>query len=120
MALPIEGNTWEMEDRAARLASVELANSMTKLGNRFPLPRFANPQLLPSDVLPLYTEFASNPENEEAIQKLQKIIGDIYAVFSRNSYGTLVILNETYFSTPENFKRNMAEDKAESCGKHLR
>lgn len=101
-------------------ASAELANSITELWRRFPLPKFAN-LLTPSrKKLPLYTEFSANPQNNEVTRKFQQLMAEVYAVFSESSHSTLGILNATYFSKPRNFRKTVAEDAAKCFGSHLR
>ena len=114
------GYDCELEDYAAMSASDELADSITELWSRFPLPKFGNSQILSRKKLPLYTEFSANPQNNEVTQKFQQLMAEVYAVFSESLHSTLGILNAMYFSKPSNFSKTVAEDAAKCFGSHLR
>ncbi|RPB04610.1 hypothetical protein L873DRAFT_1798943 [Choiromyces venosus 120613-1] len=97
-----ENQRWIQEDKMAFDSATQLADSMTGLCKNIPLPRFVKPNPQTSTQLPIYTQFKVHPQARKDIQEFQKILGQIYSLFKKDSCLALAIISKVYYTKKVN------------------
>ncbi|RPA96858.1 hypothetical protein L873DRAFT_1845124 [Choiromyces venosus 120613-1] len=114
-----ENQQWIEEDKMAFDAATHLADSMTVLCKNIPLPRFVKPNPQTETQLPIYTQFKVHPRAQEDFQEFQKILGQIYSLFEKNSCSALAIISKGYYTKEEKCIKIMAADQKRFSRKYL-
>ncbi|RPA89440.1 hypothetical protein L873DRAFT_1796084 [Choiromyces venosus 120613-1] len=95
------------------------ADSMSGLCKNIPLPSFVKPNPRTETQLPIYTQFKVHPQGREDFQEFQKILGQIYSLFEKDSCSALAIISKAYYTKKENYLKIMAGDQQMFSRKYL-
>ncbi|RPA93099.1 hypothetical protein L873DRAFT_1793850 [Choiromyces venosus 120613-1] len=106
-----ENQRWIQEDKMAFDSATQLADSMTGFCKNIPLPRFIKPNPRTETQLPIYTQFKVHPQAREDFQESQKILGQIYSLFEKDSCSALAIISKACYTKKENYLKIMAGDQ---------
>ncbi|RPA88888.1 hypothetical protein L873DRAFT_1823865 [Choiromyces venosus 120613-1] len=107
-----ENQRWIQEDKMAFDSATPLADSMTGL--------FVKPNPQTGTQLPIYTQFKVHPPARKDFQEFQKIIGQIYSLFEKDSCLALAIISKVYYTKKVNYLKIMAGDQQRFSQKYLK